>query len=87
MGIRHTERVTARELGLLGVLLHENISDVVQQLNIGLVGIGLESRDECIGHGTGSLVGNGGVGTGIYTLAGQERGCSWRDVGISTHDV
>jgi hypothetical protein len=87
MGIRHTKRVTARELGLLGVLLHQNISDVVQQLNIGLVRIGLESRDESIGHGTGSLVGNGGVGTGIYALAGQERGRNWRDVEISTYDV
>ena len=37
-----TNRVTTRELWLLGILLFENVADAVQQLDVTLLGVRLE---------------------------------------------
>ncbi|KAK4680595.1 hypothetical protein QC764_0000380 [Podospora pseudoanserina] len=65
-----TQRVTARELGLLRVVPLKDIANVVQKLDIALLGVGLESRDEGMGHGTRSLRVDSGIGRGVVALEG-----------------
>ena len=55
--------MTARQLRLLRVLLLQDITDAVKKLDIALLRVGLDGRDESVRHGAGGLVGNGSIGT------------------------
>jgi len=55
--------MTARQLRLLGILGLKHITDAVEQLDIALLGVRLESRDESPGHGTRGLGRDSCVGT------------------------
>ena len=59
-----TNGMTARKLWLLSILRLENITDAVEQLDIALLGVCLDSRNECPGHGTSGLGVDGSVGPG-----------------------
>lgn len=75
-----TNRMTARQLRLLGVLGLENVADTVEKFNVALLGVGLERRNEGPRHGTSSLSIDGGISpeivstkkkTYIHTLLGR----------------
>ena len=55
--------MTARELGLLGVLGLELVADAVEQLHVALLGPLLERRDERPRHGARGLGRDRRVGT------------------------
>jgi hypothetical protein len=57
-----TQRMTAAQLWLLAVLALELVANAVQQLDIALIRVLLQARQESIGHGTRSLVGNRSIG-------------------------
>jgi len=60
---KHTERVTARQLRLLRVVRLEQVTNAVQQLQVTLLGVGIERCNERPRHGTRGLRGNRGIGT------------------------
>ena len=62
-GEEHTKWVAARQLRLLGILGLKHITDAVEQLDIALLGVRLESRDESPGHGTRGLGCDSCIGT------------------------
>lgn len=55
--------MATRELGLLGVAGLQLVADAVEQLDVALLRVLLEGRDEGPGHGAGGLRGDGCVGT------------------------
>lgn len=62
------------ELRLLGILGGELVSDVVEKLDVALLGILLHGIYEGPGHGSGSLGGDRGIGPGISSsVYGLER--------------
>lgn len=61
-----TKRVATGELRLLCILGGQFVSDAVEQLNVALLRVLLESRNERPGHGTSGLRSDSSVGTGKY---------------------
>ena len=58
--------MTARKLRLLGILSLEHVADAVEQLDVALLGVRLNGRDEGPGHGAGRLRRNGRIGSGVF---------------------
>jgi len=47
--------MTARELGLLGILGFQNVADAVEKFLVTLLGVLIQSSDESVGHGACGL--------------------------------
>ena len=61
--------MTTRQLRFLRILVHQDISDTVEQLDIALLRIVPQSCDESPGHGTGGLTSHSGVCRSLAVLA------------------
>lgn len=61
--------MAARQLGLLVVVLLQNITNAVQELHVALFVVLLKSRDKRIRHGACSLCIDGGIGAGNGELS------------------
>lgn len=61
--ILRTERMGARKLRLLRILGLQDVTNAVEELDVTLVGVLLNGRDERPRHGTGGLCVDGSVGT------------------------
>lgn len=61
--------MTTRELGFLGILGLEDVADAVEKLDVALLRVLLDGRDEGPGHGARGLRRDGGVGAGLVVLA------------------
>lgn len=55
--------MTAGQLRLLGVLGLEDLTDAIEQLDVALLRVLSQGRDEGPRHGTGGLRSNGGIGS------------------------
>lgn len=58
-----TKRMAARKLGPLAVFAGELVADAVEELDVALLRVLLQGRDEGPRHGAGCLGGNGRVGS------------------------
>ena len=56
-----TKWVAARQLRLLGIFCLKNIANAIEQLDVALLWILLDSGDEGPGHGASCLCGDGGI--------------------------
>lgn len=61
-----TKRVAAGKLRLLSIFCSQFVSDAVEQLDVALLRVLLESRNKGPGHGTSGLRSDSSVGTEMY---------------------